>query len=163
MISDAKKKAQQKYDKENTKQVILKLNRKTDADIIKKLEIIDNIQGYMKNLVRSDLRSTSETLPLESIKLLILPVAKRNNLSSVILFGSYARNEATKESDVDLLIDGGDYKGLLGFMSIKEQFENALGKEVDLVSTTSLEENDSESGISFRNNIYKDKKVLYEK
>lgn len=161
MVSEAKKRAQLKYDKENTRQIILKLNTKTDADVIGKLDSVGNKQGFLKDLVRTSLRRDDGVLSLESIRLLVLPVAKRNSLRSITLFGSYARNEAGPDSDVDLLIDGGDYKGLFGFMAVKEQFEKALGKEVDLISKVSLEENDSGSGLLFRQNVARDAKVIY--
>ena len=48
--------AQSKYDKAHTKSVLLKLNKKTDADILGKLEQVPNKQGYIKELVRNDLR-----------------------------------------------------------------------------------------------------------
>lgn len=161
MVSEAKKKAQLRYDKYNTRQIILKLNTKTDADIIGKLDNAGNKQGYLKDLVRANLRGDTGVLSLDSIKLLILPVAKRNALDSISLFGSYARNEARPESDVDLLIDGGNYNGLFGFMEIKEQFEEALKKKVDLISRTALEENKTESGLLFRRNVNRDERVVY--
>lgn len=161
MVSEAKKKAQLRYDKYNTRQIILKLNTKTDADIIGKLDNAGNKQGYLKDLVRANLRGDTGVLSLDSIKLLILPVAKRNALDSISLFGSYARNEARPESDVDLLIDGGNYNGLFGFMEIKEQFEEALKKKVDLISRTALEENKTEAGLLFRRNVNRDERVVY--
>ena len=35
----------------------------------------------------------------------IEPVARKYGLRAVYLFGSYARNEATEASDVDLIVD----------------------------------------------------------
>ena len=55
MVSKAQLKAQAKYDKDNTVQVKLKLNKKTDDDIIKRLSAADNIQGYIKELIRIDI------------------------------------------------------------------------------------------------------------
>lgn len=46
--------AQERYSRENTIQVKLKLNKKTDADIIEKLNSVDNKQGYIKRLIRED-------------------------------------------------------------------------------------------------------------
>ena len=43
------------YDRENTKQIKLKLNRKTDLDIIEHLEQKKNTQGYIKELIRKDI------------------------------------------------------------------------------------------------------------
>ena len=55
MTTEAKKRANAKYDKANTKQIALKLNTKTDADILQHLETKDNVQGYIKELIREDL------------------------------------------------------------------------------------------------------------
>lgn len=53
--SDAQKRAVAKYDRENTKSYLLKLNRKTDADIIKFLEQQPNKLAYLKNLIRDNM------------------------------------------------------------------------------------------------------------
>lgn len=47
--------SQARYDREHTVQFKLKLNRKTDADIIAKLNSESNKQRYIKNLIRKDL------------------------------------------------------------------------------------------------------------
>ena len=43
------------YDRKNTVQVKLKLNKKYDADIIGKLDAVSNKQGYIKQLIRDDI------------------------------------------------------------------------------------------------------------
>lgn len=53
--SKAQLRAQAKYDKDNTLQFKLKLNKKTDKDIITRLSAADNIQGYIKELIRADI------------------------------------------------------------------------------------------------------------
>jgi len=55
MTSEAHKRANAKYDAAHTKQVKLKLNLKSDQDIIERLEEVDNIQGYIKRLIREDI------------------------------------------------------------------------------------------------------------
>lgn len=55
-VSEAQKRAQAKYDKANTKQVIMKLNKITDADILEMLDQTPNVQGYIKQLIRDDIR-----------------------------------------------------------------------------------------------------------
>ena len=55
MTTPAQAKAQARYDKANTKQVMLKLNRNTDADILAKLAEVGNVQGYIKQLIRKDI------------------------------------------------------------------------------------------------------------
>lgn len=48
--------AQARYDAANTRSFRLKLNKKTDKEIIKKLESVPSIQGYIKELIRKDLK-----------------------------------------------------------------------------------------------------------
>lgn len=53
--SNAQAKASAKYDAKATRQIMLKLNIKTDADILEKLDAVGNRQGYIKALIRDDL------------------------------------------------------------------------------------------------------------
>ena len=53
--SDAQKRAVAKYDAANTKSYLLKLNRKTDADIIAHLDQQPNKLAYLKKLIRDDM------------------------------------------------------------------------------------------------------------
>jgi hypothetical protein len=59
-MTPAEKRAKEKYDNANTKQIKLKLNVKTDADIIEALELSGNKQGYIKKLIREDLQKRKE-------------------------------------------------------------------------------------------------------
>lgn len=52
---------QERYDKANRVAFHFRLNQKTDADIIAKLEEVKNKQGYFKSLVRADIARDSET------------------------------------------------------------------------------------------------------
>ncbi len=163
MISEAKKKAQYRYDKNNTSQVMLKLNNSTDADILMKLQNEENKQGYIKDLIRNDLKASSEVLSLDSIKCLVIPVAKKYDLDKISIFGSYARGEANAESDIDIVIDGGNYKGLFEFYGVKESFERALDKTVDLITRSSLDQKKSIADQSFKNNVLNEEVVIYGK
>lgn len=59
-LSDAKRRTNMAYDKENTKLVGMKLNRKTDADILEYLNSKENVQGYLKNLIRNEIKREEE-------------------------------------------------------------------------------------------------------
>ena len=48
MSTEAQKRASAKYDADNTVRITLKLNKKTDADIIQKLESEPNKNAYIK-------------------------------------------------------------------------------------------------------------------
>ena len=56
MATKAQSRASAKYDKTHTKGIYLKLNKKTDKDIIEFLDGVENVQGYIKNLIRQDMR-----------------------------------------------------------------------------------------------------------
>jgi uncharacterized protein len=78
----------------------------------------------------------------------------------ISVFGSYARGDATPESDIDLLIalkpaDTRPVLGLFEFIKLEEKLAKKLGCDVDLVT---------EEGLNPRRkiNIEKDTVVLYE-
>ncbi len=47
---------QKKYDDQNTKRYGIKLNLKNDSDIIDRLGKVQSIQGYIKALIREDIK-----------------------------------------------------------------------------------------------------------
>ena len=55
-ITDAKRKTNMDYDRKNTKLIGMKLNKNTDADILAFLEAKENVQGYLKELIRKDMK-----------------------------------------------------------------------------------------------------------
>lgn len=55
MVTESQKKAQAKYDKANTRQITFKFNITNDADILEKLDSVENRQGYIKELIRKDM------------------------------------------------------------------------------------------------------------
>lgn len=60
------------------------------------------------------------------------------NVKSLLLFGSVARDEATAESDVDLLVEFEQPAGLLIFVRLQRYLEKILECSVDLGTTDSL-------------------------
>ena len=66
------------------------------------------------------------------------PIVRRYGLGEAFVFGSYARGEATPQSDVDICIEKGKVRTLFELSGVLLDFEDALGKRVDLVTTDSL-------------------------
>lgn len=54
--SEALIKAQDKYEKKRVC-INIRLNKETDLDIIEKLNNVDNKQGYIKELIRKDIKN----------------------------------------------------------------------------------------------------------
>lgn len=86
---------------------------------------------------------------------LLKPYVKR-----ISLFGSYARGDDTKDSDIDLLIalkpsEKRPVLGLFEFIKLEQELKEKLGRDVDLIT---------EEGMNSRRKPYieKDRVVLYE-
>lgn len=92
---------------------------------------------------------------VETLKPILVPIAKRHGVKRLSVFGSVARGEATEKSDVDLLADIPDGWGLFALGGFYADVDDALDCEVDLV-TTGIEDR------AFLERIQKDEVVLYE-
>ena len=98
---------------------------------------------------------------IEEIAEKVRPIAERYDINKVYLFGSYARGEATEESDIDLFIVRPEKIGLK-FCSMWNELEEVLQKKVDIVSQFGLyTSNPSPANRSMIINIERDRKELY--
>lgn len=60
MPTEADRRAAAKYQAAHIKQVLVKLNDRTDQDILTHLKGITNVQGYLKSLIRADISTKKE-------------------------------------------------------------------------------------------------------
>ena len=60
------------------------------------------------------------------------------NVKSLGLFGSAARGEATRGSDIDLLVEFREPPGLLRFLELEDYLSRLLKARVDLVEKQAL-------------------------
>ncbi len=60
------------------------------------------------------------------------------NIKSISLFGSYARNEQTNKSDIDLIVEFDVVPSLFEFVRVQRELSDLLGIKVDLVMKGSL-------------------------
>lgn len=94
----------------------------------------------------------------------LIPIAQKYRLPAVYLFGSYARGDADENSDIDLLIDttGTEIKSLLQLSAVYCELEEALGKQVDLITVSALEQPaQMESERRFRETVLRERVALY--
>lgn len=75
---------------------------------------------------------------LEQIKKTAVPILKEAGVTHSSIFGSYVRGEATRDSDIDILIDAPKSMSLFDFVGLKQELEKALGKKVDLGEYSTL-------------------------
>ena len=120
-----------KYNKENYKSYQFRV-KKSDIDLIERLDSVESKNAYITNLIRRDI--DSGILSIKQIKELIKPVVLKHKIKDVYLFGSYARGEANTESDVDIYCSSGDVDTLLKRAGLLREFEEVLGKKVDVVT-----------------------------
>ena len=50
----------ERYQKANIRRWVVQVNRKTQPDILQHLESIENVQGYILNLIRSDMERAND-------------------------------------------------------------------------------------------------------
>ena len=95
---------------------------------------------------------------IEEIKTILTKILENMPVYKVILFGSYAKDCATKNSDLDFIID--TKENLKGFklFSLITQIEEAFNKEVDAFEKAEIIENSK-----IDNEIKKTGVVVYEK
>lgn len=55
VMATKESKASMKYDEKHTEDVRIKLNKKTDKEILRKLDNVGNKQGYIKRLIKNDI------------------------------------------------------------------------------------------------------------
>ncbi len=75
---------------------------------------------------------------LKDFREVILRTARDHGAEQVSLFGSTVRGEARPDSDVDLLVRLEPHRSLLDLVAIKQDMEDLLGCEVDVVTEASL-------------------------
>ena len=102
---------------------------------------------------------------IDEIRRIVTPIAVKYCLPAIYLFGSYARGTANERSDVDLLVDttGTGLKSLMTLGALYNDLEEALGKRIDLITVSSLQQRlQIPSEEVFRDTVWKEKVNLYD-
>ena len=102
----------------------LGVNLSKEALFLKKKES-DNVFNLMRKNKKKEV--------IEKLKPKIIEILKKNNIKRAGIFGSYARGEQKKDSDIDILVEPAKNMGFK-FAGLEIQLTKALRKKVDLVS-----------------------------
>ena len=100
---------------------------------------------------------------LEEIRRRVFPVIQKYNIPAMYLFGSYARGEATEESDLDFLVDttGTSLTSLLALGALYCDLEEVFHKDIDLITVRSVMQNIlTESDRCFRDTVIRERVKL---
>jgi predicted nucleotidyltransferase len=71
-------------------------------------------------------------MEVRELKKKITPVLKKNNVKKLSVFGSAARGEEKKGSDIDLLVRFKGQRGLTDLVGLKIELEGKLNRKVDI-------------------------------
>ena len=96
------------------------------------------------------------TQKITKIKEKIFSILKKNNVIKASFFGSFARGEETRESDIDILVELPKDKSLLDFIHLKNELGDLLKQKVDLLTYNGINPR-------LKEYIYKDEIKIYEK
>ena len=77
---------------------------------------------------------------LEQLRDMIAPLVARYGMRQASVFGSYARGEADAESDIDVLLDGGETFRPINVFAVAEDLHEMSGKRVDVYELRELDE-----------------------
>ncbi len=72
-------------------------------------------------------------MAIEEIKKRIIPILNKHRIRRAGIFGSYARQQENRASDIDIVVELGEKISLLDFAGIKLELEDALNMKVDLL------------------------------
>jgi uncharacterized protein len=68
----------------------------------------------------------------------LIDICRQHDVSMIGLFGSMARGEARKQSDIDLIVRFSKRKSLLAVVKLERELTEALGRKVDLLTEGAL-------------------------
>jgi predicted nucleotidyltransferase len=85
----------------------------------------------------------------------LISICRRHDAIFLGIFGSFARGEATPDSDLDLVVRFANRKSLLDLVRLERALSEAVGRKVDLLTEASISP-------YLRDHIKADMTVLYD-
>jgi predicted nucleotidyltransferase len=87
-----------------------------------------------------EIQGLPKALQKKGIDEKLAQICKRNNITFMVIFGSFARGEQTKRSDIDIAIefDKNEAKSLLDLVHVENELRRQFRRKVDLGIFSSL-------------------------
>jgi len=92
----------------------------------------------------------------QKVKRQITPTLKAHAIKKAAVFGSFAKGEMKKNSDIDILIEFMGEKSLFDLIDLKFKLEDILKRKVDVLTYNSLHP-------LLKDIILNEQKIIYEK
>ena len=109
--------------------------------------------SFIENLICDSL-ANQKKLTVSDIEYYVVSLAKEYGAKKVSLIGSFARGEERPDSDVDILLEKGQIKGMQ-VLEFQDELERNLNRKVDVVTTAG-------ASPRFLERVKRDEVVLYE-
>lgn len=77
-------------------------------------------------------------LNIEDLKVQLIPILQKHQVSKASIFGSVSTGTASKSSDLDLLVEFSGEKSLLDLVSLKLDLEEEIDRKVDVLTYRAL-------------------------
>jgi predicted nucleotidyltransferase len=91
-------------------------------------------RSFSRKMVSENDNMQKQRYSIEDISKIITPIAQKFGIGKLSVFGSYARGEATPDSDLDFhLIDCGSLRGLFRLMGFESELEDRFQVPVDVI------------------------------
>ena len=97
-------------------------------------------------------------MTLDEIKKIVIPACKTFNVERLSIFGSYAREDTNRSSDIDFIVEFIDpnHKPSKRFFGLLHFFEDKFRCEIDMVTPDGIR------NPYFRNRVMRERIDLYE-
>jgi predicted nucleotidyltransferase len=84
----------------------------------------------------------------------LAPICRKYGVSSLAVFGSFARGEAHSDSDMDILVSFAARVGLLTMVALERELSELIGRKVDLQTEAALSP-------YIKDQILKERQIIY--
>lgn len=86
---------------------------------------------------------------------IMVEIFRQHDVARAGIFGSFARGEATDQSDIDFLVEFSKKKSLLQLVAFERELSHALGRKVDVQTKAAISP-------YLRDRILQDLRIVYE-
>ncbi len=110
----------------------------TQTEIARELGISQSAVSQQLKVAERETASTDPATLLDASRPTLRSLAAEHGYQNLAVFGSVATGRATLDSDIDLLVEPPEATSSFDLMHFKDLIERVLGRQIDLVTYSSL-------------------------